>query len=118
MDSTVMRYDQQHKVGARTKKKLLGRGGFTYLHKRDNKAAEAHNVQTNDARRNLMGKVQLKQNFYMTHCMVLLLCCTHNCEESRGKYLVKVKKVTSIKTVGVTTSDSATFNQLRQLIAL
>ncbi len=36
MDSTVMWYDQQHKVGARTKKKLLGRGGFTHLHKRDN----------------------------------------------------------------------------------
>ncbi len=36
MDSTVMRYDQQHKVGARTKKKMLGRGGFTHLHEKDN----------------------------------------------------------------------------------
>ena len=36
MDSTVMRYDQQHKVGAQTKKKLLGWGGFTHLRKRDN----------------------------------------------------------------------------------
>jgi hypothetical protein len=36
MDSTVMRYDQQHRVGARTKKKLLCRGGFTHLRKRDN----------------------------------------------------------------------------------
>jgi hypothetical protein len=37
MDSTVMWYDQQHKVGARTKIKLLGRGGFTHLRERDNK---------------------------------------------------------------------------------
>jgi hypothetical protein len=36
MDSTVMRYDQQHKVGARNKKKLLGWGGFTHLRGRDN----------------------------------------------------------------------------------
>jgi hypothetical protein len=36
MDSTVMRYDQQHKVGAQTKKKLLGQGGFTHLRERDN----------------------------------------------------------------------------------
>jgi hypothetical protein len=35
MDSTVMRYDQQHKVGAQTKKKMLGRGGFTHLRERD-----------------------------------------------------------------------------------
>jgi hypothetical protein len=38
MDSTVMQYDQQHKVGALTKKIiLLGRGGFTHLRERDNK---------------------------------------------------------------------------------
>jgi hypothetical protein len=36
MDSTVLKYDQQHKVGARTKKKMLGRGGFTHLRERDN----------------------------------------------------------------------------------
>ncbi len=37
MDSTVMRYDQQHKVGAQTKNiNLLGRGGFTHLRERDN----------------------------------------------------------------------------------
>jgi hypothetical protein len=76
------------------------------------KAAAAHNVQTNDARRNLMGKVLLKQNFHMNHCVALLLCCTHNREESQGKYQVEVKRVTLIKTVGVTVSDSATFSQL------
>ncbi len=80
------------------------------------KAAAAHNVQTNDARRNLMGKVLLKQNFYMTHRMVLLLCCTHNHEESRGKYQVKVMRVALIKTVGILASDSATFRQSRQLV--
>jgi hypothetical protein len=26
MDSTVMQYDQQHKVGARTKKEIVGPG--------------------------------------------------------------------------------------------
>ncbi len=36
MDFTVMRYDQQQKVGAQTKKKNLGRGGFTHLRERDN----------------------------------------------------------------------------------
>jgi hypothetical protein len=42
--------------------------------------------------------------------MVLLSCCTHNCEESRGKYQVKVKRIALIKTVGITASDSATFS--------
>jgi hypothetical protein len=76
------------------------------------KAAAAHNLQTNDTRRNLMGKDLLKQNFHMTHRMVLLLCCTHNREESRGKYQVKVKRIASIKTV-ITVSDSATFSRSR-----
>ncbi len=36
MDSTVMRYDQQHIGGEREpKKKMLGRGGFTHLRERD-----------------------------------------------------------------------------------
>ncbi len=58
-----------------------------------------------------MGKDLLKQNFHMTYCMVLLLCCTYNREESQGKYQVKVKKVALVKTVGITASDSATFSQ-------
>jgi hypothetical protein len=37
MDSTVMQYDQQHRVGAQTKKNVCpGQGGFTHLHERDN----------------------------------------------------------------------------------
>ncbi len=57
-----------------------------------------------------MGKDLLKQIFHMIHCMVLLLCCTHNREESGGKYQVKIKRVALIKTVGITASDSATFS--------
>jgi hypothetical protein len=57
-----------------------------------------------------MGKDLLKQNFHMTYHMVLLLCCTHNCEESQGKYQVEVKRVALITTVGITASDSASFS--------
>ncbi len=65
-----------------------------------------------------MGKDLLKQNFHMTHRMVLLLCCTHNREQSQEKYQVKVKRVALIKTIGVTASDSATFSQSQRLVAL
>jgi hypothetical protein len=36
MDSTLMRYDQKHKVGRANQKKMLSRGGFTHLRERDN----------------------------------------------------------------------------------
>jgi hypothetical protein len=36
MDYTVMQYDQRHKVGVQTNKKMFGQGVLTHLHERDN----------------------------------------------------------------------------------